>query len=319
MRHIFRLFLIGLIVFLFSGIGYAAYPDKPIRMVVPFAPGGGTDVVARRIAQKLSYGLGQQVIVDNRPGAGGTLGADITAHAAPDGYTIIMVSGSYAVNPSLHKLSFDPVGGISPIGLVGTSADLIALHPGVPIRNTQELIAYAKSNPGKLNYGSTGVGSFTHLATELFKMMTQTDMRVVHYKGTGPAMTDLLGGHIQVLFGGIASELPYVRSGKLRGIAVTTPKRLPGVPDIPAVAEVVPGYEAVLWYGIWGPPGMSKEIVARLSSEINKIVSQPDTKDTLAKEGIEAEYLPPEPFAKFIKAEIEKWAKVVKASGLKTQ
>jgi tripartite-type tricarboxylate transporter receptor subunit TctC len=313
------LFLIGLIVFAFSGIGYAEYPDKPIRMVVPFAPGGGTDVVARRIAQKLSDGLGQQVIVDNRPGAGGSLGADIAAHAAADGYTIIMVSGSYAVNPSLHKLSYDPVGGISPIGLVGTSADLVALHPGVPIRNTQELIAYAKSNPGKLNYGSTGVGSFTHLATELFKMMTKTDLVAVHYKGTGPAMTELLGGHIQVLFGGIASELPYVRSGKLRGIAVTTPKRLPGVPDIPAVSEVVPGYEAVLWYGIWGPSGIPKAIVTRLSSELNKIVSQPTTKDALAKEGIEAEYMPPEPFGKFIKAEIEKWAKVVKAAGVKTQ
>jgi tripartite-type tricarboxylate transporter receptor subunit TctC len=294
-----------------------AYPTKPIRMVVPFAPGGGTDVVARRIAHKLTEGLGQQVIVDNRAGGGGLLGGEITVRAVPDGYTIIMVSGSYAVNPSLHKLTYDPVRGISPIGLVGTSADLIALNPNVPIKSTQELIGFAKANPGKLNYGSTGVGGFTHLATELFMMMTQTRMTHVPYKGTGPAMTDLLGGQIQVLFGGIASEIPYVKSGRLRGLAVTTPKRLPGLPDIPAVSEVVPGYEAILWYGLWGPPGLPREIVSRLNGELKKIVSMPDTREHLSQEGIEADYMPPEAFAKFIAAEIAKWAKVVKAAGVK--
>ena len=293
------------------------YPDKPLRMIVPFAPGGGTDIVARRIAQKLTEGLGQQVVVDNRGGAGGVLGADLAARAVPDGYTIILVSGSYAVNPSLYKLSFDPVDGISPIGLVGMSADLLAVYPGVPVKTTQELIALAKASPGKLNYGSTGVGGFTHLATELFKMMTQTDMVHVPYKGTGPAMTDLLGGQVQLLMGGIASELPFVRSGRLKGLGVTTPKRLPGVPDIPAIAETVPGYEAVLWYGVWGPPKLPREVVTRISDELKKIVAIPATREQLSQEGVDAEHMAPEEFRKFLRAEIAKWAKVVKAAGVK--
>jgi tripartite-type tricarboxylate transporter receptor subunit TctC len=286
-------------------------------MVVPFAPGGGTDIVARRVAQKLSEGLGQQVVVDNRGGAGGVLGADLAARAAPDGYTIILVSGSYAVNPSLYKLSFDPVDGISPIALVGMSADLLAVYPGVPVKTTQDLIALAKASPGKLNYGSTGVGGFTHLATELFKMMTQTDMVHVPYKGTGPAMTDLLGGQVQLLMGGIASELPFVRSGRLKGLGVTTPKRLPGVPDIPAIAETVPGYEAVLWYGVWGPPKLPREIVNRISDELKKIVAIPATREQLSQEGVDAQYMAPEEFRKFLRVEIQKWAKVVKAAGVK--
>ena len=293
------------------------YPDKSLRMIVPFAPGGGTDIVARRIAQKLTEGLGQQVVVDNRGGAGGVLGADLAARAAPDGYTIILVSGSYAVNPSLYKLSFDPVDGISPIGLVGMSADLLAVYPGVPVKTTQELIALAKASPGKLNYGSTGVGGFTHLATELFKMMTNTDMVHVPYKGTGPAMADLLGGQVQLLMGGIASELPFVRSGRLNGLGVTPPKRLPGVPDIPAIAETVPGYEAVLWYGVWGPPKLPREIVTRISDELKKIVAIPATREQLSQEGVDAEYMAPEEFRKFLRAEIAKWAKVVKAAGVK--
>jgi tripartite-type tricarboxylate transporter receptor subunit TctC len=293
------------------------YPDKPLRMIVPFAPGGGTDIVARRIAQKLTEGLGQQVVVDNRGGAGGVLGADLAARAVPDGYTIILVSGSYAVNPSLYKLSFDPVDGISPIGLVGMSADLLAVYPGVPVKTTQELIALAKASPGKLNYGSTGVGGFTHLATELFKMMTQTDMVHVPYKGTGPAMAELLGGQVQLLMGGIASELPFVRSGRLKGLGVTTPKRLPGVPDIPAIAETVPGYEAVLWYGIWGPPKLPREVVARISDELKKIVAIPATREQLSQEGVDAEHMAPEEFRKLLRAEIAKWAKVVKAAGVK--
>jgi tripartite-type tricarboxylate transporter receptor subunit TctC len=301
-----------------SGTAYAQkYPDKPLRMIVPFAPGGGTDIVARRIAQKLTEGLGQQVVVDNRGGAGGVLGADLAARAAPDGYTIILVSGSYAVNPSLYKLSFDPVDGISPIGLVGMSADLLAVYPGVPVKTTQDLIALAKASPGKLNYGSTGVGGFTHLATELFKMMTNTDMVHVPYKGTGPAMADLLGGQVQLLFGGIASEIPFVRSGRLKGLGVTTPKRLPGVPDIPAIAETVPGYEAVLWYGVWGPPRLPREIVNRISDELKKIVAIPATREQLSQEGVDAEHMAPEEFRKFLRVEIAKWAKVVKAAGVK--
>ncbi|MGE5524526.1 MAG: tripartite tricarboxylate transporter substrate binding protein [Rhodospirillaceae bacterium] len=295
------------------------YPARPIRLVVPFAPGGGTDVVARRIAVKLSEALGQQLVVDNRGGGGGTIGGDIVAHAAPDGYTLIMVSGSYAVNPSLHKLTYDPVGGITPIALIGTSADLAVVHPNLPVHTTRELIDHAKSHPGKINYGSTGVGGFTHLATELFKMMTQVDITHVPYKGTGPAMSDLLAGQVQVLFGGIASELPHVRTGRLRAIAVTTPKRLPSLPEIPAVAETVPGYEAVLWYGMLGPRGLPRGIVDRLNAHVRKIIDNPDTKAALSREGVEAEPMAPEALRAFIKAEIDKWAKVVKAAGIRAE
>jgi len=294
------------------------YPSKPIRLLVPFAPGGGTDIVARLIAQKMTEAFKQSVVVDNRAGGGGTIGAETAARATPDGYTLIMVSGSYATNAALFKLPYDPVNDILPIALIGETAFLVCLHPGVPIKSVSELIAYAKAKPGALNYASTGTGGITHLATELFDMMAGTKMTHVPYKGTGPALNDLLGGQIQLIFGSAPSVIPQVRGNRLRGIAVTTAKRSPAVPDIPTVAEAgVPGYEAVLWYGVWGPKGLAKNVVTRWNAEIRKAVKLPDLKDRLTTEGLDIADGPPELFQTIVKRDVAKWSKVVKEAKIK--
>ncbi|HEV2007622.1 MAG TPA: tripartite tricarboxylate transporter substrate-binding protein, partial [Burkholderiales bacterium] len=224
------------------------YPTKPIRLIVPFAPGGGTDIVARVLAQKLTEALGESVVVDNRAGGGGTIGVETAVRAAPDGYTLAMVSGSYATNAALFKLPYDPVNDITPISLIGETGFMVVLNPSVPAKSIPELIALAKAKPNSLNFGSTGTGGITHLATELFEIMAGIKMTHVPYKGTGPALIDLLGGQIQVLFGSMPSMVPQHKTGKIRGIAVTTAKRVGAAPDLPTVGESVPGYEAILWY-----------------------------------------------------------------------
>jgi tripartite-type tricarboxylate transporter receptor subunit TctC len=296
------------------------YPNKPIRMIIPFPPGGGTDIVSRQVAAKMSEGLGQQVIVDNRPGAGGTVGAELAVGAAPDGYTIIMVSAAYGVNPGLYKLPYDPVNGIATISMIGTGPLLVALHPSMPPGSIMELIAYAKANPGKLNYGSAGQGGLAHLATELFKLTAGVDMVHIPYKGTGPAITDLIGGRLQLMFGNIVPILPHVKTGKLRGIAVTTAKRISALPDVPTVAESgMPGYEAVVWFGVWAPPRISRAIVDRLNEEIRRVVVLPAIKDRLAIEGLDAAPSTPAEFAAYLKKDIEKWTRVVKTAGVKPE
>lgn len=293
------------------------YPTKPIRMIVPFVPGGGTDIVARSIAQKLTEALGQSVVVDNRAGGGGTIGAETTVRAAPDGYTIIMVSGSYATNAALYKLSYDPIRDVSPIALIGETGFMVSVHPSVPVKNIKELIAYAKAKPGALNFGSTGTGGITHLATELFDMMAGTKMTHIPYKGTGAALTDLMGGQIQIMFGSLPSLVPQNKGGKVRGLAVTTLKRNNAVPDMPTVAESLPGYEAILWYGLWGPKGLSKEIVTRLNTEVARALALPDIRERLAGEGVEPDGGPPERFSDILKRDIPKWTKVVKDANIK--
>ena len=296
------------------------YPTKPIRFIVPFPPGGGTDIVARVIAQRMTETLGEQVVVDNRGGAGGTIGAEIAARAVPDGYTLIMVSGSYAVNPTVYKLSYDPITGVTPIALVAQGAFVMALHPAVPATNVKEFIALARAKPGALNFASTGVGGITHLATELFRMMAGVNITHIPYKGTGPALTDVLGGQVQILFGSAPATVPHVRTGKLRGLGVTTPKRIAALPDMPTISEAgVPGYEVVLWYGVLGPKGLPKDIVARWNSEVNRIVQTQEMKERFVQEGIEAAPGTPEHFAQFLKRDIEKWMKVVKDANVKAQ
>jgi len=291
------------------------YPTKPIRLIVPFVPGGSTDIIARLVARKMTDGLGQQVVVDNRGGAGGTMGAELTVRALPDGYTIMLPSGTYTVNPALHRLSYDPLNDITPISLVGTGPSLVATHPSLPSRTIRELIDYAKANPGKLNYGSGGVGSHTHLIIELFKLMANVDLTHVPYKGSGPAVTDLIGGQIQLTFGAMLSMLPHVKSGKLRGIAVTGAKRSAAIPELPTIAESgVPGYEAMTWYGVVGPRGLPNNVVDRLHDEVKRIAELPDIKQRLAQEGFEALYTTPQAFGRRIKDEIAKWAIVVKAA-----
>jgi tripartite-type tricarboxylate transporter receptor subunit TctC len=293
------------------------YPNKPIRLLVPFAPGGGTDIVARALAQKLTESFKQSVVVDNRAGGGGTLGAEIAARAAPDGYTIIMVSGSYSTNAAIYKLPYDPVNDITPLALLGETSFLVCLHPSVPIKTVKELIEYAKKNPQKLNYGSTGTGGITHLASELFNLMAGTRMTHVPYKGTGPAMNDLLGGQIQLMFGAMPAMVPQVKTNRLRGIAVTTTTRNNAVPDVPTIAETLPGYEAVLWYAAWGPKGLPKHVVALWNSEIDRIVHTPDMKERMAGEGLEPAGGPPERFREVLQRDVAKWTKVVKTAGVK--
>ncbi len=297
--------------------GADKYPTKPIRLIVPFAPGGGTDIVARSLAQKLTEAFGQSVVVDNRAGAAGTIGTETTVRATPDGYTMIMVSASYSTNAALFKLPYDPINDISPIALIGESGFMVALHPSVQAKSIKELIALAKARPNSLNFASTGTGGITHLATELFNMMADTKMTHVPYKGTGAALSDLLGGQVQLIFGSMPSMVPQNKMGRLRGIAVTTARRNNAVPDMPTIAETVPGYEAILWYACWGPKNLPKEIVTRWNKEIARAINLPDMKERMAGEGLDAAGGPPEQLRDVLRRDVPKWAKVVKEANVK--
>ncbi len=296
------------------------YPAKPIRIIAPFAPGGGTDFIARVAAHKLSEVLGQQAIVENRAGAGGTLGAEVGAKAAPDGYTYTLISGSYAVNPNLYKLSFDPVNDITAVIQMSQGPFLVVVHPSLPVKSIKDLIALAKAKPNGLNYASSGQGSITHLATELFIDMAGIKMVHIPYKGTSPAITDTIAGQTQVLFGSVAAALPQMRNGRFRGIAVTTPKRIDGAPEIPTVSESgLKGYEVVLWHGLIAPKGLPKPILVRINGELNKILQNKDMQDKLAGDGVSAAGGTPEKFAALIKRDIDVWRKVVQKAGVKPE
>jgi tripartite-type tricarboxylate transporter receptor subunit TctC len=293
------------------------YPSKPIRFVVPFAPAGGTDILARLIAQKLSESWGQPVNVDNRPGASGNLGTEIVARSAPDGYTILMVVNTHAVNASLFsKLSFDPVRDFAPVILTATTANILVVYPSVPARSVQDLIALAKAQPGKLKYASGGSGTTSHLAAELFKTMTGVDMVHVPYKGGGAAYADLLSGQVQLYFVGIPGTVQYLKAGKLRALGVTTSRRSPAVPEVPTIAESgVPGFNATTWWGILAPAGTPQALISRLDQEVGRILRQPDLRAKLDEQGFESVASTPEGFGQFIRAEIDLWAKAVKVSG----
>lgn len=296
------------------------YPTKPIRIIAPFAPGGGTDFIARVAALKLSEVLGQQAIVENRAGAGGVLGAEVGAKSAPDGYTYTLISGSYAVNPSLYKLNFDPVNDITAVIQMSQGPFLVVVHPSLPVKNIKELIALAKAKPNSLNYASSGTGSITHLASALFVDMADIKMVHIPYKGTSPAITDTIAGQTQVLFGSVAATLPQMRNGRFRGIAVTTPKRIEAAPEIPTVSESgVKGYEVILWHGLIAPKGLPKPILDRVNGELNKIVRSKDMQDKLAGDGVSAAGGTPEQFAALIKRDIEVWRKVVQKAGVKAE
>ena len=295
------------------------YPNKPIRLVVPFTPGGSTDILARLVARQITDTFGQQCIIDNRPGAGGTIGMEIAARAAPDGYTLVMGHiGTLAVNPALYaKLSYDPIKDFQPITLVALIPNMMTVNPKIPAKTVKEVIALAQSKPGGLNYGSGGNGSAAHLATEYFKLMTKTDITHIPYKGTAPAVTDLIAGNISLMITGVPPQLGHVKSGRLRPIAVATPKRLPLFPDVPAIAETVKGYEATQWYGILAPAAVPKAYIARLNAAVVKALHSPEAKERLATEAGEPVGNSPEEFGKFIRSEIARWAPVVKQSGAK--
>ena len=294
------------------------YPAKPIRMIVPFAPGGGTDIMARLVAQKTAEQIGQTVIVDNRAGGGGSVGAEMAARATPDGYTIIMVSGSYGTNAAVYKLPYDPVNDIQPIVMIGESGFVITVLPARSYRSMGDLVAYAKSNPGKLNYASTGTGGITHLASELLNLLSGIRTTHIPYKGTGPALNDLLGGQVDFLVTAMPAAIPHLRSGRLRGIGVTTAQRATALPDIPPIGDTVKGYDVVLWYGLWGPKGMPRDIVDRWNREVARALQTDVMKKRLAGDGVEPAGGPPEQFKQAISRDIAKWKKVVKAANIQS-
>ena len=297
-----------------------SYPSKPIRLIIPFPPGGSTDILGRSLAQKLSEAWGQQVLVDNRGGAGGTIGADLAAKAPADGYTLLMGHiGTLAVNVALYpKLSYDPVRDFAPVSMVALVPNVLVVHPALPVKNVTELIAYAKANPGKLNYSSGGNGSAAHLAVEYFKLQTKTEIVHVPYKGTGPSVTDLIAGQVSMTMTGAPAVMPHVQSGRIRALGVSSPQRIPALAQIPSVAEAgVPGFDATQWYGVVAPAGTPKEVVAKLNAEIRKIMQSKEMLDRLNTEGAIAAAGTPEQFGAYIKNEIVRWGVVVKAAGMK--
>ena len=317
-----RVFLFAAAALLVGGTPCAfaqKYPTKPIRFISPFAPGGGTDLLGRVIAQKASESLGQPVVVDNRPGGGGSIGAEVTARAEPDGYTFIIVSATYAGTAAYRPPPYDPINDIQAVILIGTTALLFTVHPSVPVKSMPELIAYAQSNPGKLNFGTVGAGSNVHLALELFKLMTRTSFVDIAYKGGAPAMTAIVAGEIQTTAMSVVPSMPHVKSGRVRALAVTTAQRLSFLPDIPAVSETVPGYEASHWYGMWGPKGLPKSIVTRWNQEVAKVLDSEEARTRMRAEGLEAGGGPPEQFQQVIKRDVEKWRRVLRDAKIKRE
>jgi tripartite-type tricarboxylate transporter receptor subunit TctC len=306
----------GVILFAFTATATAqSYPNRPIRFVVPFAPGGSTDTLARTIGQKLTDALQQQVIVDNRSGANGNIGMEIVAHAAPDGYTILLgYIANLGIGPGLYaKLPFDPVRDYAPITQVASSPNILAVHPSLPAKSFHELIAYARANPGKLNYASASIASIGHLTGELLNHSAGIRMVHVPYKGSGQAVIDLLGGQVQTMFSGMSSVMQHIKAGKLRALAVTGAQRSPAVPDVPTIAESgFPGFAATAWYGVLTTARTPKPIVNRLHDEIVRALALPEVKERLNNVGFELVGGTPEEFAAFIKSEIAKWTRVVR-------
>ena len=308
-----------LVLSLAAGGGHAqqGYPTKPIRLIVPFLAGGQTDVVARTIAQKLTESFGQQVVVDNRPGAAGSIGVDIAMKSPADGYTVVQISTSYAANVALYKLTYDPVNDVVPVIMIGEIANMVTVNPSGPFRNVKDLIAYAKTNPGKINFASGGTGSGNHLATEEFAQMTGIRMTHVPYKGSTGGVADLMSGQIQLIFSGITGMIPHHKAKRVLGIAVTSAKRNQAVPDLPAVAEIVPGFESVSWSAILAPKGTPQHIAARWNKELNRILQMPDVKARMDSIGLDIVGGTQAHLREVLVKDIEKWKRVVKGANIK--
>jgi tripartite-type tricarboxylate transporter receptor subunit TctC len=320
-----RVYWCWLLAFAFFVSGTAPaqpqYPSKAVRLIVPYPPGGGTDTIARILSQKLSELLGQQVIMDNRPGAGANIGVELAARSPADGYTLLLTTISNAISASLYsKLNYDLVKDFAPITLLATTPHILVVHPSVPVKTVKEFIVFAKARPDQLAYSSSGSGTPAHLAAELFKYMTGIKMIHIPYKGGGPSVVGLVGGEASVGFATMPSVLVHVKSGRLRGLAVTTAKRSPNTPDLPTISEAgVPGYDAGSWYGLAVPTGTPKDIIARLHAETHKALKLPDVKQRLDGVGFEVLLSTPEEYGAFTRSEIDKWAKVVKASGARAE
>ncbi|MBC7781047.1 MAG: tripartite tricarboxylate transporter substrate binding protein [Proteobacteria bacterium] len=312
----------ALVLFCCTAAAQPSYPAKPLRWVVPFAPGGGGDIVIRAVGQRLSESLGQPVLIENRSGAGGNVGTDAVAKAAPDGYTILMANvAPMAINVTLYgKLPYDPVRDFAPITLLATFPNVLVLHPSVPAKTVTQLTALARAKPGQLSYASAGNGSTTHLAAELFATMAKLDMVHVPYKGGGPALADLLGGHVSLYFGSLPAALPHMRTARVRALAITSASRSRATPELPTMAESgFPGYEADTWIGAVAPAGTPSPVVSRLNNELVRILANADMQQFLLNNGAEPVTNTPDQFATYIRTEIVKWAKVIKASGARPE
>jgi len=295
------------------------YPAKAVRVIVPFAPGGGSDITARQVSQKFTEAFKQQFVVENRGGAAGLIGMEQTAKAAPDGYTIMIMSGSFSATSATHRPAFDPINSIVAVAEVGYTPFVLSVHPSLPSKTTKELIALARSKPGELVYASSGVGGLTHMATELFNSMAKIKMIHVPYKSTGAAMADLLAGRAQLIVGSLLPTLPHFKTGKLRPLGVTTAKRWYSLPDVPTVAETLPGYEVELWFGVMIPRGTPQPIIDQLNGAVNRMVQEADMKKNLEAQGMVPSGGPPAKFAERIRKDYDRWTKVVKEAGIKPE
>ena len=298
-----------------------SYPTKPIRLIVPFPPGGPTDVTARVIAEEMSQTIGQQVIIDNRAGAGGNIAAGVAAKSAPDGYTLFFATGgTHGINPSLYaKIPYDPIKDFAPVVWVSTSPNVFVAHPKFPASTMGELIGYAKANPGKVNFATAGNGTTTHMSAELLKALTGIDIVHVPYRGSAPALSDLLAGHIELMVDGLPSSMPHIKAGSIKALGVTTAQRTPSAPNVPAVSETVRGYEAVAWFGLLVPAGTPKQAIEKLNAEANRALRTEKVRKRYAELGAEPHGGTPEEFDKQIRTELKKWADVVKATGARVE
>ena len=314
MYDLFLRFLKAGAVLLALTAGAAAddYPNKPIRLIIPFPPGGSNDVVGRLVAKHLSDALGQQVYVDNHGGAGGTIGTEVASKAAPDGYTLLVISLAHAVNPWLYKLPYDHEKAFVPVASFGSGTNVLAVNPDLPVHSVADLIALAKAKPGELNYASAGVGSFQHLGGELFKLLAGVDIVHVPFRGGGPAMVDVMGGHTKIIFSSLIQTTPHVKAGQLRALGTGGAKRNPVLPDVPTIGETVPGYEANNWWGMLAPAGTPPAIVEKLNKAVSAALDAPELEKQFAAQGASVVKMPPDEFGKYIVAETAKWGRVVK-------
>lgn len=300
-----------------GGAGAQDYPARPVRVVVPYAAGGPVDIVARITAQKLTEAFKHQFLVDNRAGAGGNIAVELVARSAPDGYTLLMgANGTNAINPSLYKkLAVDPAKDLAPVSRVASSAMILVVHPSLPVSSVRQLIALARKQPGAVTYASSGSGSTAHLASELFKSTAKIDLLHIPYKGAGPALVDLVAGQVQAMITGVSSTLPYVKSGRLKALGVSSEKRQSLLPEVPSIAEDLPGYEVSTWYGIFAPAGTPRAVIDRLNQALGRILTSPDAQSRLAAVGADAQPNSPEQFAQAVSQERAKWAKIIEQAG----
>ena len=309
-----------LVAFSTAAFAQSDYPNRPIRLIIPFPAGGSNDIVGRAIATQMSEKLGKQVVVDNRTGAGGVIGTELAAKEKPDGYTILVISIAHSVNPWLYKLPYDPIKAFTPIGLMGVGTNVLTVHPSLPANSLKDLLAMAKDKPGELSYASAGIGTFQHLGAELFKLEAKVDLMHVPFRGGGPALTDVLGGHNKIMFSSLVQAVPHIKSGRLRALGTGGKERIPALADVPTISEAgVPGYEALNWWGLLAPVGTPPAVIARLHKALSEAQDTPEIQSQFEKEGAATRKMQPEEFGQFIESEMKKWERVVKEGGIKAE